>query len=430
MKNYTVYITGTLVFGISTAVISLLARWITANTILSSPETLIKYGLIGGIGYSLMGALSIFFFGVISTRIRNGHPDLLTIGDLLQKRLQPDGYYLMSFLILFLGLDSLFMQAIGASVLFDLLLGIPVTLSLLIFFLFTFLIAGLGGMKWIRKVEGIAIIFIFSAIILIPMYFFINEGANHVYQGIRLLHPYLLVINNQEALFFIFTAMLIGFGQMLTDRATWQRLYLIEPKKVQVSFYLTALVWSTIPLAMGAMLMIVIFDRTFDETYLLLFELIKKIEPLFLSIIFFLFCLGAISSTTNAELHATTVHFVKHIRKPLNPSMTDRQMYKESYFFSGILLFILLIATHFFEFSALQFLFFFGHLYASVIPVMLIIILAKRKISRPMPYAVMIGWFIGYVFSSNPSSLESIWISFSASSIFAIASMMFASKEI
>ena len=429
MKNYNAYITGTLAFGISTAVISLLARWITANTILSSPETLIKYGLIGGIGYSLMGAVSILFFGVISTRIRNNHPNLLTLGDLFQKRLQPDGYYLMSFLILFLGLDSLFMQAVGASVLFDLLLGIPVTLSLLVFFLLIFVIAGLGGMKWIHKVEGMAIIFIFAAIIFIPMYFFINEGANHVYEGIRLLHPYLLVINNREAIFFIFTAMLIGVGQMLTDRATWQRLYMIELKKVRVSFYLTALVWSTIPLAMGGMLMIVIFDRTFDQSYLLLFELINKIKPLFLSVVFFLFCFGAILSTANAELHATTVHFVKHVRKPLNPSMTERQMYKESYFFSGILLFALLIATYFFEFSALQFLFFFGHLYASVIPVMLIIILSKRKITRPMPYAVLIGWFVGYVFSSNPSSLESIWLSFTASSLFAVASMMFADKE-
>ena len=430
MKTYRHYITGSIVFGVSTGMISLLARWITGNAILSSPESLVKYGLLGGIGYSLVGALSIFLFGIVANKIRNRFPNFETIGDLFQHRLKKDGYWIMTIIILFLGLDSLFMQAIGAAVLFDLLFDIPFTISIFFFFLYCFLIAGVGGMKWIQRFEGISVFFIFAAIIFIPMYFFIREGAFTVYDGIRLYHPYLLFTRNQEAYFFIVTFMLVGFGQVLTDRSTWQRLYMIEQKKLRLTFWSTAFVWSTIPIALSAMLLIVIFEGTFSETYSLLFSLMTKIEPIFLSIIFFLFCFGTLSTTVHAELHATTVHFIKHIRLPFKPRMTDKQMRQESYVFSGILLLILLIVTHFIQFSLLDFLFFYGHLYVAVIPVMLFIILSKRAISRMLPYSILIGWILSLTLFSDLSSLQSIWLSFIISLLFSIAFMLFAKVEL
>jgi Na+/proline symporter len=430
MKTYRHYITGSLVLGVSTGMISLLARWITGNAILSSPESLVKFGLLGGIGYSLVGAMSIFSFGIMATKIRKRFPDYETLGDLFQHRLKRDGYWIMTIIVLFLGLDSLFMQAVGAAVLFDLLLDIPFSVSLFFFFLYCFVIAGLGGMKWIQRFEGISVFFIFAAIIFIPLYFFIQEGAFAVYDGIRLYHPYLLFTKNQEGYFFIFTFMLVAFGQILTDRATWQRLYMIELKKLRMTFWATAFVWGTIPIALSAMLMIVIFEGTFGETYSLLFQLITKIDPLFLAILFFLFCFGTLSTTIHAELHATTVHFIKHIRTPFKKGMSDRKMRQESYVFSAILLLFLLIVTHFVQFSLLDFLFFYGHLYAAAIPVMLTIVLSKRVISRLLPYSIIIGWLLSVTLFSDFTSLQTTWISFAISLSVSVLSMLFAEVEL
>jgi len=430
MKTYRHYITGSIIFGVSTGMISLLARWITGNTILSSPESLVKYGLLGGIGYSLVGAFSIFMFGVFANKIRKRFPEIETIGDVFQKRLRKDGYLFMTIVILFLGLDSLFMQAIGAAVLFDLIFNIPYTISLFIFFLYCFAIAGLGGMKWIHRIEGISIFFIFAAIIFIPLYFFIQEGSFKVYDGIRLYHPYLLFAKNQEAFAFIATFMIVGFGQVLTDRSTWQRLYMIEPKKVRLTFWSTAFVWSTVPIALSAMLMIVIFEGPFGETYTLLFQLITKINPIFLSVLFFLFCFGALSTTINGEVHATTIHIIKHIRLPFKKTMSDKQMRKESYIFSGILLFSILVITHFVKFSLLDFLFFYGHLYAASIPVMLFIVLSKRKISRLMPYSIVVGWLLSVTLFGGLTSLQTIWLSFLLSGAFSVFTMLFAEVEL
>ena len=175
--------------------------------------------------------------------------------------------------------------------------------------------------------------------------------------------------------------------------------------------------------------MIVIFEGSFGETYTLLFQLITKIDPLFLSVLFFLFCFGAISTTINAEIHATTIHYIKHIRLPIKKTMSDKQLKKESYIFSGILLFFLLVVTHFVEFSLLDFLFFYGHLYAASIPVMLIIIFSKREISRLLPYSIVIGWFLSVTLFTEFTSLQTIWISFVLSSIFSYISMLFARIE-
>jgi len=429
MKLYRHYITGSLIFGISTGMISLLARWISGNVILASPESLIKYGLLGGIGYSIAGALSIFLFGILAVPIRNRFPTLETIGDLFQLRLKRDGYLFMSILIFLLGFDSLFMQAVGAAVLFDLLFNIPLSLSLFLFFLYCFVVAGLGGMKWIQKFEGISMSFIFSAVILIPLYFFIQEGAYEVYNGIRLYHPYLLVINNRDTFLFIITFVLVGFGQVITDRSTWQRLYIIEKKKVRITFWSTALVWCTVPISLSAMLLIVIFDGTFNETYSLLFMLIDKIDSIFLILLFSLLCFSVLSTTIQAELHATTVHFVKHILKSKKTLKTDHTLRRESYWISGIILFTLFIITLFTKFSLLEFLFFYGSIYASCIPVLLIVILSKRTIPRLLPYSIVLGWIMGTFIIQNADPLMTIWYSFLCTSFFAVLFLLLIKKE-
>lgn len=175
--------------------------------------------------------------------------------------------------------------------------------------------------------------------------------------------------------------------------------------------------------------MIVIYDQSFTATYSLLFDLIKKIEPLLLSSIFFLFCFSTVSSTMNAELHATTVHFVRHIQYKLFPAMTDKQLYRASYQFSGILLFALLLISFFFNIDALEFLFFFGTLYAAMIPVMLFITLSKRKLSALLPYAVPIGAIGVHLLPSN-DPLDLIWYSFLLSLLVSVGSMLFAPREL
>ncbi|MGE7934442.1 sodium:solute symporter family transporter [Viridibacillus arvi] len=420
MKSYQHFIRGSIMLGISAGTVSLLARWITGNSILSSPESLVKYGLLGGIGYSLSGALAIFLFGLLAPRIKRNSPQFSTLGDMLNYRLQKDGYWLMACIILFLGLDSLFMQAIGAAVLFDLLFNIPLSITLFFFLLYCFIISMIGGMKWIHRFEGFAISLIFAAVIFIPLYFFIQEGSVKVYEGIRLYHPYLLFTKNKEAFYFIFTFIIVAFGQVLTDRVTWQRLYMMNPSKIRITFSSTAIIWSSIPVALSAMLMIVLFEGPFKNSNALLFELFNKIDLPFLTILFFLFCFATLSTTMKAELHATSIHFVKHILLPMSGELSYVEMKKQSNYFAIFLLSGIFIAIHFVQFNLIHFLFFFGNLYSAAVPVMLIIIYTKKTLPRALPYSTIAGFTISLVLTQSLSSFETIWYSFLLSTTFAI----------
>jgi urea-proton symporter len=418
-KDYSFYISGAMRLGIGFGVVSLLARWVTGNTILSSPETLIKYGLTGGIGYSLMGSLALILFGWVAKKIRENYPDHQTIGDVLRQKLTPRGYWYMMAILLITSFYSLFVQAMGAGILLHMILPIPIAVGLFLFLGFCFFIGGMGGMQRLHQLAGINVTLIFGAVIIIPVYFYIQEGVYPVYEGIKLYHPYLLYIKNYDAISFIFTAIVIGFGQVLIDRATWQRVFILQKEKVQMTFTLAGLIWATIPLALSSLLMIIIFGRSYENIYSLIFELIEKIQSTVLIVLFVLFCFSAISSAISAELHATSTLFVRNVMEFFR-KLSDREKWKYTYAFSGIICLFLLIIVSVLTPNPLELLFFFGNIYASLIVPMLYIVLSKHQLPSIIPFASLFGAVSGYLLTPFTENLMGIWISFVISGLICI----------
>ncbi|MDA6151438.1 hypothetical protein OSK18_28555, partial [Escherichia coli] len=79
----------------------------------------------------------------------------------------------------------------------------------------------------------------------------------------------------------------------IIDRASWQRVFIIKKEKLRITFTLAGLIWATIPLALSSLIMIIIFGRSYDSIYSLLFELIGKINSTLLIVLFVLFCFSA-----------------------------------------------------------------------------------------------------------------------------------------
>lgn len=385
-SDYQSYIRGTIKLGVSFGVVSLLARWVTGNTILSSPETLIKYGIVGGIGYSLVGALSLILFGFLAKKIYERYPNQQTIGDVLRQKLSPSGYWYMIVILFLTSFHSIFIQAMGAGILIDTIFPFPAFIGIFFFLTFCYFIGGVGGLQRLHQLAGVNVTLIFAAVIIIPVFFFIQEGIYPVYDGIKLYHPYLLYIKNTDAFWFIFTAIFVFFGQILVDRATWQRIFILHKDKVQVTFTLTGLVWATIPLALSSLLMIVIFGRSFKNVYSLFFELVDKIQSTALIVLFVLFCFSAIASAISSELHATSTLFVKNVMELLRPLTNDEQ-WKYTYIFSGVICVFLLATVSILTPTPLTLLFFFGNIYAAMISPMLFIILSKSVQPFIIPFS-------------------------------------------
>lgn len=421
--DFQYYIGGAFQLGIGFGVVSLLSRWVTGNTILSSPETLIKYGLTGGIGYSLMGALALILFGILAKKIRDRFHEHQTIGDVLRDRLTPRGYWFMIFILLVISIHSIFVQAMGAGILLHMIFPLPVFSGMFFFLLLCFFI-GAGGMQRIHQLAGINVVLIFSAVIIIPVYFYIQEGVYPVYEGIKLYHPYILYVKNTEAILFIFTAILIGFGQVIIDRASWQRVFIIKKEKLRISFTLAGLIWATIPLALSSLIMIIIFGRSYDSIYSLLFELIGKINSTLLIVLFVLFCFSAISSAITAELHAIVTLIIMNIAGMLRP-LSNKEKWRFTYLFSGAICLLLLIIVSILPPTPIELLFFFGNIYASMIVPMLYIILGNKTLPALIPLASIIGTAGGFAALPFMENILTIWISFSLSSFICFGYFIF-----
>lgn len=425
-ENYQYYISGAFKLGAGFGIVSLLSRWVTGNTILSSPETLIKYGLTGGIGYSLMGAIALMLFGITAKKIRERYPDHQTLGDVLQEKLHPGGYFYMISLLLLLSIHSLFVQAMGAGILIHMIFPIPIYAGMFLFLFFCFLIGGVGGMQSLHKLSGVNITLIFSAVIIIPVYFFMQEGVYPVYDGIKLFHPYILYVKNTETIYFVLTAVLIGLGQVIIDRATWQRAFIIQKEKVRMTFILSGLIWATIPLALSSLLMIIIFGGSYDTIYSLLFELVERIQSTLLIVLFVLFCFSALSSATSAELHATTTLIVKNMLGRFR-HLKDKEKLQYSYWIAGIISLFLLISVSLSERQPIELLFYFGNMYAAIITPMLYIILSKKRLATFVPLISLLGAAGGLAMLPILNSLLSIVVSFAISFVLCVLYFLFES---
>ncbi|MBI0577438.1 hypothetical protein IEC97_08705 [Neobacillus cucumis] len=409
-ENYHIYIAGTVKLGVGYGIVTLLARWVTGNTILSSPESLMKYGLSGVVVYSLMGAFALIFFGFLAPKICADYREHQTIGDVLQSKLSPTGFWIMMVLLFIANLYSIFIQALGAGILLHLLFPFPIFIGLLIFLFICFLFSGIGGMQWLHRLSGVTITLVFGAVIVIPVYFFIQEGVYPVYDGIKLYHPYLLYFKNYDAIWFFLAAIIIGIGQALIDCATWQRLFIIQKEKVRITFTLTGFLWATIPLSISTLIFIAIFGRGFNNIYTILLELVNKIQSNLLIVLFILFCFCVILSALSSGLHSVTVLMVRNMIGYFR-EQTENTKWKWTYVFSGSICLILLIVVSILPPKPIELLFFFGNIYASVIIPMLYIILSKKTLPAIIPFAALFGTIAGFLFMPSVGSFQSIWIS-------------------
>jgi len=422
-QSFREYVQGTAKIGIGLGVLSILARWVTGITIFASPEALMKYGIFGGIGYSMMGAFAMMAFGWLGRRVRSQFPDGLTIGDYFQYKLNKPGYWLMIALLLLISVEGMFMQGMAAGVLLNILFHIPISIGMTCFFLLCVLFVGLGGISLIHRLAFVQVVLMFAVAILIPLYFFISKGAEHIYDGIRLYHPYLLVVNNHDGLFFTVTGLLIGFGQVFADQASWQRLYMLERKKIVPTFLLSGVIWATIPLTFSSLIIVVIYTGGFHDIYSVLSGLIHKIDTLFLLILFICCALGAIVSAFSAGLHSMIGLIVGNIYPHFRPQADEKMKMRLSYAMAVLIGFISFALTVNFTPTLLDLVFFFGIIYSSMLVPFIVIVLSKKKTGTFVPLSSWLGLAAGYAVYTSVGPLGAIWISMIVSTLLVIISL-------
>jgi Na+/proline symporter len=414
------YLSGSVKLGIGMGIVTILARWLTGNMLMTSPQILVKYGILGAVGYSFITGMAFVIFAFLAKRIRTELIDAQTIGDYLHYKLQPFGYKLMVGIMTLTILNSFFLQGVAAGMLFEQLTDMPVWIGLFLFFAVCVLYAGLGGAPLLNSVALFQVISVFAALILLSVYFFVREGITPIYDGMRLYHPYLLVVNNPDSWTFLTAGVFIGIGHVITDRTTWQRLFALEDKKIVSTLVLSGLIWSTLPLALSAIVMIAIFSGSFHNVYSLLFELIDQINSPLLLLLFLMSLVSAYTASFGAELHSLVSLLVRNVLQQANPQMNENQLLQAAYGCAVGIGLIGFMITAIFNPSPFTLFVCFGILYSSFLLPMIIMVMSRRKVGNLIPLSGCIAMVIAFLSIPSIGMLNSIFVAFAASLLQAV----------
>ncbi len=172
-------------------VIILLARWINGNLLLSSPSALISFGFMAGICYTLATALSFIILGSLlnkSDYTQNQHTQSFLLFT-IQRKLSGMNLKVIRLFYLLTGIEIWLIQLISISVLSEIMLNIPVPITLFFFLIGILFLDRIMSVKSILWLEILFIIALFSLLIFIPIYYFVQNGANTVYEGDSLISP-------------------------------------------------------------------------------------------------------------------------------------------------------------------------------------------------------------------------------------------------
>jgi hypothetical protein len=381
-------------FGISLSTLLFLGKWITANTLLIGAESIITLGVLAAIAFALMGTIALILFGFVANKVRDSSINITSIESYLSNKMTPLGYKLIRFVTLILTLLSIYISLVaGATVIYG-TFDLPVRYSIVIFGLSSLIYAFLFNLEEKTNFNVIKVPLLSTFIIILLVYFYVTKGIEHIFDGIRLYHPYLLVVDKSDTFIFIIASSFILFGRVILDPITWRSAFLVEKKKIRLYFIFTGLVWGAIPIAFSTLVLSVIYKGGFKNINTVLYDLFHSIGSPILFTLFFLAFISTILSSVAVEYRA--VFLIGSYN--LIPKLKLKQMR----LLLGIIFIILIyLITAKFEPTLFQLFIILGIPYASLV-FPLINIIYSRKIVGYFPtvsivICIAIGYFSTYI---------------------------------
>ncbi|WP_251331018.1 sodium:solute symporter family transporter [Haloplanus pelagicus] len=179
------YIVGSGKLGVAFGMTSLLAFWITGNTMLAAPESAYNFGITGALGYALIGGSGVVLFGFLSKRIHQVIPHGKSVGDYYGTRYDGKNYYLFIALLIVYVLGLIVTQGIGGGVLLEQIFEIPYMVSVVLTFAVVITYSYFGGFRSVAGVAYFQVLLILVVAIVVPPLVYFQVGFTPVYSGSR-----------------------------------------------------------------------------------------------------------------------------------------------------------------------------------------------------------------------------------------------------
>jgi len=389
--------------GIATGTAIILVYWITGNTLLAAPEAVYQYGILGDIGYALMGGVGLLVFAPVAKAIKTNYKNVASIGDFFYQKYQSITLkYLLIVMTSFHLIGIIATQAIGGGKIIEYSSHLPYELSILFVFLTATLSFLFGGFQSIVRVGLIQVMVILCVALLIPPFNYLKYGAVDIYQHIKAFQPVKLDLGHGPGQYFLMGGLLSGIGAVFMDQFFWQRAHQFKKQVVAPSLSLSAVIWIFVPLSFGSLAFIVMANEMeLSRTLDLIPAIVQISEGTIIRPFLLVAVWSALISTTGIALNSLT-SLVMNYFYPAGKELTI----KKAKGCMVILAFISFIISLLADGSMLELLLFFGVVNTSVIfPT----IFSLFRTTMPVFYiymAIILASFLGiYVYFTEGSTL-------------------------
>ncbi|MDP0491297.1 MAG: urea transporter [Verrucomicrobiota bacterium JB023] len=235
-----------LAFGSATV----MATWITSNTIMLAPQFAYEQGLWGVLAYAT-ASFGLFLFAPMAVRIRKLLPEGTTAGDFFHLKFGKAGWVLFLIITLVYSLSWLVTMAVAGGELLNVLTGIDYKVGMSIILLVCVLYTLFGGLYAVVGTDFIQSLIILFGIILIGALVLTRIDIPETHSLLAERQPMLMQSYMPVALLSFFNIMLFGFGEVFHNNVWWSRTFAMREGIAPKAFTLAGLCWFPIPIAAG-----------------------------------------------------------------------------------------------------------------------------------------------------------------------------------
>lgn len=300
---------------------TIIATWITANTILTAPEHGFDKGIWGLLGYAAIGG-GVLLFSPLSKRIKDLMPHGVTSGEFFKLRYGKTTWGLYFVLGLAYLYAFLVTQSMGAGLVLYAVFGIPYHIGMIAITLACVAYTMMGGIKSVIAMDFINTILIMATLVIVVPIALTKVGIAEIYSGVMMNMPERLSILSPIGLLFGISAPFLGIGEIFHSNLWWVRAHSIRDDSVRKSWIAGGLIWSFVPIISGITGLMAIATGNIPEQLNMVFPLLSvQILGTGGAFLITVLVLASISSSLDSLLSGTSSLIIEDIYKGfINPN--------------------------------------------------------------------------------------------------------------
>lgn len=236
--------------GLALGSATVMATWVTSNTVMLAPKFAYTMGIWGVLAYST-ASFGLFLFAPMALRIRRILPEGVTAGDFFRMKYGSAGWSLFMVITLIYSVAWLVTMAIAGGELLNALTGISYHYGMSFILLVCVLYTLFGGLYAVVGTDFVQSLIILAGVVLIGVLVIGQVDLAETHDHLKLEQPMLLQGFMPVALLSFFNIMLFSFGEVFHNNVWWSRTFAMREGVAPKAFILSGLCWFPIPVAAG-----------------------------------------------------------------------------------------------------------------------------------------------------------------------------------